>query len=167
MNPRSSRRLASIALAAAAALTLVAAGCGSDDPTAAPTTTARATTTTTASASRTDYVAAGNEICDRVGADVQAAFPDFEGTPTIDQIKELGADLAPIFQDFRDSVAELDPPAELEDAHDALLVEVDKAVAGLEAMTTDKGAQAAIDAGGPPIDDATQAASEVFDHCPA
>lgn len=41
------------------------------------------------------------------------------------------------------------------------------AVAGRRAMTTDEGAQAAIDAGGPPIDVATLAASKIFDHCPA
>jgi len=162
MNRNPSRRLASIGPIAIAALTLVATSCASDDSA-----TTRATTTTTVVTSRADYEAAGNEICDRVGADVQAAFPDLGATPTIDQIKKLGVDLAPIFQDFRDSVAELDPPADLVDAHEGLLAEVDDAVAGLEAMTTDEGAQAAIDAGGPPIDDATLAASKLFDHCPA
>jgi len=34
-------------------------------------------------------------------------------------------------------------------------------------MATDNGADAAIANGGPPIDDATQAAAELFDQCPA
>ena len=155
------------AIALAAALTLAAVGCGSDGSEGASPSTAEPTTTAAAALSLEDYTAGGNEVCDRIGADVQAAFPDLGETPTIDQIKKLGADLAPIFQDFRDSIAELDPPADLVAAHGALLAEVDDAVAGLEAMTTDQGAQAAIDAGGPPIDDATSAAAELFDHCPA
>lgn len=160
----SGRRLAAAALAV---LTLVASGCGDSDGSEGASTSTAESSTTTAAPTADDFVAAGNEVCDRVGADVQAAFPDLGETPTIDEIKKLGADLAPIFQDFRDSIAALEPPVELVDAHRALLVEVDGAVSGLEAMTTDEGAQAAIEAGGPPIDDATQAAAELFDHCPA
>lgn len=160
----SGRRLAAAALAV---LTLVASGCGDSDGSEGASTATAESSTTTAAPTADDFVAAGNEVCDRVGADVQAAFPDLGETPTIDEIKKLGADLAPIFQDFRDSIAALEPPVELVDAHRALLVEVDGAVSGLEAMTTDEGAQAAIEAGGPPIDDATQAAAELFDHCPA
>lgn len=163
MSPihRAARRRTILILAGIVALGLAACGGGDDAP------TADATTEQTA-ADASSYVEAGNSLCEDTGVAIEAAFPDFEGEPTIEQVMELGANLQPVMQDWRDGVAALDPPADLAARHQALLDELDESIATLELMaTTQDGAQAALDAGGPPLDAPSTAANAIFPACPA
>ena len=147
-TPSVRRRRAALALVAAASIALVA--CDDDD---AP--------------SEEAYVEAGNQLCEETGAALEEAFPDFEGEPSLEQVMDLGAALGPIMQGWRDGVADLDPPADLEDGHQVLLDELDDSIAALEEMTTPEGAQAALDGGGPPLDAPATAAHALFPSCPA
>lgn len=113
-----------------------------------------------------DYTAAGNAICDRTGEEIDAVFPDFPGPPPIPRVRKLGADLAGVLQSSRDDIAALVPPLDLASKHDALLAALDDAIGLLRAAAdSDAGAQAIIDAGGPPLDDIP--AQVLFPRCPA
>lgn len=119
-------------------------------------------------ASAADYVAAGNALCTETAVALDEAFPGFDGEPTISQVMELGANLGPVLQTFRDGVAALDPPTDLEEGHDELLDALAASITTLEEMaTTEAGAQAALDAGGPPLDEPSTAANALFPECPA
>ncbi|HEX4905262.1 MAG TPA: hypothetical protein VFU93_07415 [Acidimicrobiales bacterium] len=152
-----------IALAGAALVALTLAACGDDDDDAAET----ATTAVDTEADATSYTSAGNELCDRTKGDIEAAFPDFEGEPTLEQAQQLGADLGAAMQRWRDGVAELDPPSDLADDHDALVAALDGSIEKLEAAaSSEEGAQAMLDAGGPPLDEPATLAHALFDRCP-
>lgn len=130
--------------------------CGDDDD--------GATTTTIDAAA---FVAAGNALCDEVGAEIDAVFPDFGGEPTIEQVMQLGADLGPVLEGFRRDVAALVPPAGLAAAHKTLIESLDESISILAAMAAnEEGAQAALDAGGPPLDEPSNAAHAIFPGCP-
>lgn len=157
---RAAWRLTALILAGTVAL----AACGDDDedPAADP------IAEQTAGADTASYVEAGNTLCEETAVAIEGAFPDFEGEPTIEQVMELGANLQPVMQDWRDGVAALDPPADLADGHQALLDELDESIATLKSMaTTEEGAQAALEAGGPPLDAPATAANAIFPACPA
>ena len=149
------------AAALAACLTAVLGACGKDrDPEAA--------TTTTESSSSEEYVAAGNALCDQTNSEVQAAFPDFEGEPTIPEVQKLGRDLSPVLTRFRDGVAALTPPADSADKHQELLEALQRSISKLDAAAAStEGAQALLDAGGPPLDEPGNAAHALFERCPA
>ncbi len=149
-----------VVLVSAAALTIAACG---DDNTTATTTAVVATTVDTAA-----FIEAGNALCTAAGAGIEAAFTDFEGEPTIEQVMKLGSDLKPVLEEFRAGVADLAPPADLADNHQMLLDALSNSIATLTAMaTSEEGAQAALEAGGPPLDEPSTAANAIFPACPA
>lgn len=122
---------------------------------------------TTSAGGADQYTAAGNALCDRTSEEVQAAFPDFEGEPTILQVQQLARDLGPVLVKWRAGVADLDPPATKEAQHQSLLDTLDVSIAKLEAAaSTTEGAQVLLDAGGPPLDEPGNAANALFDRCP-
>lgn len=148
-----------LVLASTAALTIAA--CGDDGKTE---TTAVVETTVDKAA----YIESGNALCKESGAAIEAAFPDFGGEPTIEQVMQLGADLKPVLDTFRAGVADLAPPADLADKHQTLLDALSSSIDTLAAMAaSEEGAQAALDAGGPPLDEPSTAANAIFPECPA
>jgi hypothetical protein len=150
---------ACLVLASAAALTVAA--CGDDEKAA---TTAVVETTV----DKVAFIDAGNVLCIETGAAIEKAFPDFGGEPTIEQVMQLGADLKPVLETFRAGVADLTPPADLAGKHQTLLDALSSSIDTLAAMAASKeGAQAALDAGGPPLDEPSTAANAIFPDCPA
>lgn len=114
------------------------------------------------------YVAEGNALCERIGGEIQAVFPDFPGEPTVEQVMKLAADLSPVLQDWRRSVSALAPPSSAERGHAQLLAALQSSIASLDdAAKSADGARALLDAGGPPLDAPANAAHQLFERCPA
>ena len=146
-----------MALAAVGALTLAA--CGDDK---------EAATSTVAAMDPAAFAAAGDALCNEAGTAIESAFPNFEGEPTLEQVMKLGADLGPILKNFKDKVANLVPPADLADEQQNVLDAFSSAIKTLADMAaSEAGAQTAIDAGGPPLDEPFGAAHVIFPACPA
>ena len=144
---------------AVGALALALAACGDDDAGGGDGQAVEAL-------SADGYVTAGLALCDEAGAGVEAVFPDFGGEPTIEQVQQLGVDLEPIIQAFRNGVGTLAPPDAVADRHEELLGALDDAIATTHEMgATTEGAQAALDAGGPPLDEFSAIADELFPGC--
>lgn len=165
---RSNKQLAAVTLAALA--TAVLGACGNDGPEEATNTQAASSNEATSNneGSTAEYITAGNALCDTISADIQAAFPDFEGEPTIPQVQQLGRDLSPVLVRWRDGVADLNPPADRADQHQALLDALERSIAKLdEAAASPEAAQAMRETGGPPLDEPGNAAHALFERCPA
>ncbi|MFN0026438.1 MAG: hypothetical protein ACKV2O_04515, partial [Acidimicrobiales bacterium] len=157
---RRRRVMPTTCLVLASAVSLTIAACGDDDK---PATTAAVGTTVDKAA----YIKAGNALCIETGAAIEVAFPDFAGEPTVEQVMQLGADLKPVLESFRAGVTALAPPTDLADKHQTLLDTLGDSIDTLASMAASKeGAQAAIDAGGPPLDEPSTAANAIFPDCP-
>ena len=75
--------------------------------------------------------------------------------------------LPTVLETFRAGLADLAPPADLADEHQTLLDALSNSIDTLAAMAaSEEGAQAALDAGCPPLDEPSTAANAIFPDCP-
>lgn len=151
------------ALVALVAIPFAVAACGDDDDGGDAVEPAQ---TTASTLSLAQYTAAGTAICEGLGPRIAEAFPDPVGEPDVPYLRTIAGPIADVMEDGRRQFAELQPPAEAAEGHDALLSAIDDSVEQLRAVLDDDAAAEAMLEDGPPLDEPSEAAAAVgFENC--